>query len=243
MPTVFVHGVADTYRLWDDVRSHLGDVDTVALALPGFGAPLPQGFIASKERYVDWIIGELATFGAPVDLVGHDWGCMFALRVASLRPDLVRTVVVGNGPISKNYEWHQLAKTWQTPGDGEQFMRQLDAHSLAEMLQSLGVPADAARATSERVDDRMKSCILKLYRSADHVGDEWESGISNIQCPATIFWGKSDTECPIRFAYEMAEHLPNARVVEFECGHWVPLQLPIDLSTLLQEHLDSQTPQ
>jgi hypothetical protein len=69
------------------------------------------------------------------------------------------------------------AKIWQTPGDGEQFMRQLDAHSFAEMLQSLGVRADAAKATAERVDDRMKDCILKLYRSAVHVGDEWQAGL------------------------------------------------------------------
>ena len=46
---------------------------------------------------------------------------MLAARVASLRPDLVRTLCGGSGPISADYEWHPLAKIWQEPGRGEQF--------------------------------------------------------------------------------------------------------------------------
>lgn len=235
MIAVFVHGVADTYRLWDDVRSQLQGVDSVALALPGFDATIPDGFRADKESYVDWIIGQLENIQPPVDLVGHDWGCILTLRVAFLRPDLVRTVVAGNGPVSKDYEWHRLAKIWQTPGEGENFMRELDADSLSEMLQRLGVPADAAKANAERVDDRMKDCILKLYRSAIDVGVEWQPGLANIHCPTTIFWGRKDTECPVRFAYQMVEQLPMGRVAELDCGHWVPLEKPKELAAVLQE--------
>jgi hypothetical protein len=91
MTAVFVHGVPDTYRVWDRVRAQLTRKDVVALALPGFDNPAPAGFTSTKEAYADWIIQQLETIGTPVDLVGHDWGCMLTTRVASIRPDLVRT--------------------------------------------------------------------------------------------------------------------------------------------------------
>jgi pimeloyl-ACP methyl ester carboxylesterase len=236
MPAVFVHGVPDTYRLWDGVRSHLNDVDTIALALPGFGAEVPPSFQADKESYVDWIIDELSQNREPVDLVGHDWGCIFALRVASLRPDLVRTVAAGNGPISKDYEWHELAKTWQTPGEGEEFMRELDTQALSKTLEALGVRPHAAISAAERLDDRMKDCILKLYRSAVHVGEDWQPALSNIKCPSMIFWGRDDKECPVSFAHQMATQLLNGYAKELDCGHWVPLEKPKELAMLLRQH-------
>jgi pimeloyl-ACP methyl ester carboxylesterase len=235
MAIVFLHGVADTFRLWDKVRSRLNG-DSVALALPGFGAAIPAGFRADKESYVDWIIACLEQMSSPVDLVGHDWGCMFALRAASLRPDLVRTVAGGNGPISRNYEWHRLAKIWQTPEEGEKFMSETDEPSWSKMLQSLGIDAATANETASRVDGCMKDCILKLYRSAVHVGHEWEASLAAIKMPAMIFWGKQDAECPVNFAHEMAGHMTSSKVVELDCGHWVPHEKPQELLAALQQH-------
>ncbi len=54
--------------------------------------------------------------------------------------------------------------------------------------------------------------------------------------PAAIFWGRKDKECPVRFAYELETRLPDSRVVEFDCVHWVPLEKPAELAGLLQEH-------
>ena len=60
MPAVFVHGVPDTPRVWDAVISRLHRRDIVRLALPGFACPAPDGFSATKEAYVDWLLGRLA---------------------------------------------------------------------------------------------------------------------------------------------------------------------------------------
>jgi pimeloyl-ACP methyl ester carboxylesterase len=81
MPAVLVHGVPDTHRLWEPLRSHLQRSDVVAVSLPGFDAPVPPGFDATKEAYVEWLIAELERGGAPVDLVGHDWGALLVQRV------------------------------------------------------------------------------------------------------------------------------------------------------------------
>src|SRR3712207_3129966 len=110
MPAVLVHGVADTHRLWNPLREHLQRSDVIAVSLPGFDAPIPDGFDSSKEAYVQWLIEEIERIGEPVDLVGHDWGSLLVQRVVSLRPDLIRTWACGSGPADREYIWHDIAQ-------------------------------------------------------------------------------------------------------------------------------------
>ena len=236
MPAVFIHGVPDTVHVWDSVFSQLARTDLLALELPGFDTAVPAGFSASKEEYVDWIIGKLEAVGEPVDLVGHDWGCLFTAHVASLRPDLVRTWAAGSGPVSAGYEWHPLAKIWQTPGMGEQWMRELDSEKFSQHLQELGVPAEIAPAMASRVDGRMKRVILSLYRSALHVGQEWQPELENMTSPGLVFWGEQDEACPIRFAEELAQDTHADRILKLDCGHWTPLQKPREVADALTAH-------
>ncbi len=53
------------------MRARLERTDVVTPALAGFDAPLPPGFTASKEAYVDWLIEQIERVGEPVDLVGR----------------------------------------------------------------------------------------------------------------------------------------------------------------------------
>ena len=101
MPAVFVHGVPDTPEVWDGVVSRLGRRDVVRLALPGFACPLPLGFGATMEEYVDWILGQLAPLTGPIDLVGHDWGGLLVTRVVSVRPTVARSWVAGAAPLDR----------------------------------------------------------------------------------------------------------------------------------------------
>ena len=237
MPALLVHGVPDTYHLWDELRANLDRRDVIALALPGFASPTPDGFAATKEEYVTWIIGQLEAQDEPVDLVGHDWGCMFTARVASLRPDLVRTWVGITGVIVPNFEWHEWPTAWQTPGVGEQWMADLDHSWLSGQLENDNVPAPLARASVDRIDSTMKSSILRLYRSAIHVGEEWTPGLANVSAPSLIVWGKRDRD--IQHAETLATAVRARRVVWLDAGHWPMLECPEQLASVLTEHWSS----
>ena len=67
------------------MRKHLERSDVIAVSLPGFDAPLPAGFVPTKEAYVDWLVRELERGLEPVDLVGHDWGSLLVQRLVSIR--------------------------------------------------------------------------------------------------------------------------------------------------------------
>jgi pimeloyl-ACP methyl ester carboxylesterase len=233
MPAVLVHGVPDTPKLWDGVRSHLSRDDVVTPQLPGFGVPVPVGFGATKEEYVDWLIGEIESIGVPVDLVGHDWGSILALRVVSLRPDLIRTWAVGDGPIDREYTWHDMAQMWQTPEVGEQVMDAMVGDAVVEALAG-EIGREQAVAVAKHVDDTMKDCILKLYRSAVKVGDEWHDECDTITVPGLVLWAADDPYVPREFGERLAKRT-GARLVLFpDSGHWWPTTKPAEAAQELE---------
>lgn len=239
MPAVFIHGVPDTFRVWAPLRQHLSRKDVIALALPGFNAPLPAEFNASKEEYTNWIIRQVEEIGEPVDLVGHDWGCILTMRVASLRPDLVRSWAAGSGPISAKYEWHPLAKIWQTPGEGEKWFRELDPAAVAKFMENAGLPIKPAEQAVSLIDQTMAESILRLYRSALEVGKEWQPDLVKARAPGLVFWGAKDTACPVEFANQLAADTKTDRVLQLDAGHWTIVERSAEVAGALETHWDS----
>jgi pimeloyl-ACP methyl ester carboxylesterase len=241
MPAVFVHGVPETARLWDGVRRHLQRDDTIALTLPGFGVPRPPGFGATKDEYADWLVAQLeqvvADSGRAVDLVGHDWGGGFVVRLVSTRSDLVRTWVTdAAGLADVNFEWHDFAKIWQTPGDGEAFWEQQLNAPLADrsaVFVMSGVPEDEAKDMAGHVDQTMADSILALYRSATKVHQEWGPAFEAIDRPGLVVVPLGDPFLAAEGAQRAAAKA-GARVETLpDKGHWWMLQDPAAAASLL----------
>lgn len=235
MAIVLVHGVPDTPRLWNPILAGLGRDDVHTPALPGFGRDVPPGFDATKEAYVAWLVDELKAVGAPVDLVGHDWGSLLAQRVVSLRPDLIRTWACGSGFVDRDWTWHPMAQQWQTPGVGEAIMEAMTPDAMAGALAGGGIPADEATAVAASVDARMKDCILRLYRSAVHVGAEWHDAVDAIERPGLVFAGRSDPFVDVARGERLAGRV-RARFVPLDCGHWWPSERPDEVVAALRAH-------
>ena len=235
MPAFLVHGVPDTASLWDGVRSHLERDDIICPSLPGFGTPLPSGFEPTKESYADWLVEQITEVGEPVDLVGHDWGSLLVQRVASTRPELIRTLAFGSGPVDSTYTWHEMAKMWQTPGVGEEIMAAMTPDALrAGLADQIG--EEAAAETARHVDDTMKQCILTLYRSAVTVGAEWQPAVDAVagRFVSLVLWGRDDPFVTPDFAERAAARL-NARLLMFDdSGHWWPHTKSAETATALE---------
>ncbi len=174
-PTIaFVHGNPESSAVWPDLIGALaarGTNNVVTLSPPGFGAPVPDGFGATRQEYVSWLISELEALDGPVDLVGHDWGSGHVMGVVDARPDLVRSWAIDiAGLFHHDYVWHDAAQAWRTPGVGEEAlgaMASLSVEELAGAYQGLGLGPEAAHDMAEAMGPDMVRCILALYRSAD----------------------------------------------------------------------------
>jgi pimeloyl-ACP methyl ester carboxylesterase len=240
VPALLVHGNPDTARLWDAVLTHLnGYGETlVAVDLPGFAAPAPEGFAATKEAYVDWLVQRLEALAAadgPVDLVGHDWGSLLVQRIASIRPDLLASVSAGGAAVDRDYPWHEIARIWQTPGEGERYMEEdlTDEVGIA-YLQEHGVPQRQAEHNAWLTPGG-KDVILALYRSAVDIGREWQPALESVTVPSLILWGRQDPYVPLEFGRRLAERMHGDLVV-LECGHWWPYACPEETATALLRH-------
>ncbi|WP_344460163.1 alpha/beta hydrolase [Kitasatospora kazusensis] len=96
-PALFVHGLGGSGDNWTELMAELADVVAgEAVDLPGFGwsAP-PQDGDLSVSGHVRAVIGYLEQSGrGPVHLFGNSLGGAVAVRLAALRPDLVRSLTL-----------------------------------------------------------------------------------------------------------------------------------------------------
>ncbi|QDX26936.1 alpha/beta hydrolase [Sphingomonas suaedae] len=238
MPAFFIHGVPETHDIWTPVIERLSRDDIIAENLPGFCAPSPDGFAATKEAYVDRLIDRIEAVGTPVDLVMHDWGCILGVRVASLRPALIRSWTGGGGSVDPAQQRHPLAKVWQTPGLGEAFFAELDRDVLIERLRADGVPYDLSPKVIGRIDATMADSILRLYRSALTVGKEWQPDLARITAPGLVH-GRRDKACLQSSAERLAADTKSPLLL-FDAGHWFPLESPAEVAAALEAHWAKQ---
>ncbi|WP_344480185.1 alpha/beta hydrolase [Nonomuraea monospora] len=92
---VFVHGLAGSATNWTDLMGELKDTVTGhALDLPGAGfSPAPADGDYSIEGHSKAVIGLLEHTG-PAHLFGNSLGGAVAVKVAALRPELVRSLTL-----------------------------------------------------------------------------------------------------------------------------------------------------
>lgn len=241
MVCVMIHGVPDTPILWDALIKQLGlGKDQVrAPALPGFTAPPPPNFTASKEAYVDWLIDQLETEYAatgPIDLVGHDWGAILCIRAAQLRPDLIKSWTAMNAVILPGAHWHRVARLWQKPVVGKVLMACTRPWIARRMLPKVGMPAAMVNRDPHRFNRYMKRSILGLYRSAINVDNEWGDDLANLAKRGLVIWGGQDRFMSVKKAKRFSKMWDVPLHINPKQGHWAPYEDPQALANLLRQH-------
>jgi pimeloyl-ACP methyl ester carboxylesterase len=225
MPAVFVHGVPDTSEVWAPVLSHVDRDDVVTIRLPGFGEPVPSGFGSTMDEYAAFVTNEIRALAEPVDLVGHDWGSLITQRIVSTQPDLIRTWVLSAAAMTDQFTWHDLAQQWQTPEVGEQVMELMTPEAVELVMTDAGHPDPAGMAA--RVDSTMTDAVLRLYRSAVNIKDEWNPGQRLRERPGVLLSGRDDPYATPEGGRRAAE-AAGAPVREIDGKHWAIFEHPDD---------------
>jgi pimeloyl-ACP methyl ester carboxylesterase len=103
-PVVLLHGIGRTGQTWQHVVENLQQLPCrlVAFDLLGFGvSPKPEWPQYDVDDHAKAVIASIKQLKArlPMVLVGHSMGCLVAVRVARLRPDLVKHLVLYEMPL------------------------------------------------------------------------------------------------------------------------------------------------
>ena len=103
-PVILLHGIGRSARVWQHVVELLVPLGrrVVAFDLLGFGdSPKPRWPRYDVDDHAQAVIASITKLrlDEPVVLVGHSMGCLVAVRVARLRPDLVKHLVLYEMPL------------------------------------------------------------------------------------------------------------------------------------------------
>lgn len=240
-PLVLVHGNPENDAVWGPLLGELGRDDAFTLSPPGFGVPASTTFRATVDGYAAWLVSQLESFGEPVDLVGHDWGGVHAIRVAMTRPDLLRSWASDAlGVYAEDYVWHPAAQVWQQPGAGEASVKELFGGTLEQRIAvvgSLGMTGPTAVRVAAGMDDGMGTAVLSLLRSAAQPAmAQIGRGLSKArQRKGLAIVATQDLEnsngTPEQ--HRVAADAAGTQVAKLDVGHWWPVQDPAPVARAL----------
>jgi haloalkane dehalogenase len=242
---LLLHGNPDSSLLWRDVMARLGARFTcVAPDLPGYGhSDAPEDFdygLDSMAQWVDALVSALV-LPTPLNVVGHDFGGVFALAWTAVAAQRVRRVAISNIVFSADYRWHVWARIWRTPVLGELSLLGLSPRSARLSLKrsSPRLPDRYFDDTYGLVTPAVKRRILRLYRTLTPAAfAPWRPRVEAAlrQVPLAVLWGDGDPYV----ADTWADDLPAQRVRHFEsAGHWLPVVEPTAMADELADFFAS----
>ncbi|MFG1607478.1 alpha/beta fold hydrolase [Actinoplanes sp. NPDC049265] len=253
-PAVYVHGLGGSSQNFTDVAALLSDrFDGQAVDLPGFGYSDPTRRY-SIPAFAELLVAYLEHEGrGPVHLMGNSLGGSISVRVAALRPDLVRTLTL----ISPAMPFLDPRRTAHGP------ILPLLALPLADRLFARGL---ARMSVEAMVDEVLAACFgdvtrvhaqrraeateeIRLRHTVAHypkaylgtlrglvssfvraylpgAGSQWRLA-ARISAPTLVVGGLSDTLIDPRVPAQVARVVPDSRLLILpRVGHVAQMEVP-----------------
>ena len=211
----------------------------------GFSRPLEHGQLQAYAEQLATVIP------ADADICGWSLGGLIAMRLAVLRPELVRRLVlVGATPCFTN---RAESPTW-SDGVDEQVFRQF-ASQVAQDYQSTLIKfltlqcmgADNARGTVKQLRESFAARPVPTMESLQRtlrilLENDLRAEIGDLQTPTLLIHGDRDRLAPVEAARWLAQHLPagNLRVIA-GAAHAPFLSHPASFTEALLQFLQPAT--
>ena len=225
-PLVLVPGLLCDAALWREQDGALHDRQVHVADIRGVDS------IAEMGRQV------LTRAPQRFALAGHSLGGRVALEIIRQAPDRVTGLALldtGVHPVAAGEAERRAA-----------LLERARSHGLRVIAEDMLIPA---MHPSRRADDQLvRDVIAMLERSTiEDLVNQFRAMLTRpdarpllarITCPTLVLCGREDTYSPLARHEEMAQAIPNARlVIVDECGHMAPMEQPEAVTRALQEWL------
>ncbi|WP_236240076.1 alpha/beta fold hydrolase [Streptomyces sp. CC228A] len=259
-PALYVHGLGGSSQNWSALMPLLEDLlDGEAVDLPGFGAsPPPDDGNYSVTGHARAVIRLLDSGGrGPVHLIGNSLGGAVAVRVAAVRPDLVRTLALVSPALP---ELRAQRTAWPTgllavPGAARLFARMTRDWTPEQRVRGVlalcygdprRVTEDGLRAAVEEMERRLELPYFwdAMARSARGIVDAYTLGgqhnlwrqAERVLAPTLLVYGGRDQIVSYRMARRAAAAFRDARLLTLpEAGHVAMMEYPDEVARAVRD--------
>lgn len=252
---VLIHGFPEFSYSWRKQipALHAAGFRTIAIDLPGYNeSEKPRDVDAySLSSVVKQVARLIEHLGAPVMVVGHDWGALTAWFLAMTRPELVRKLVVLNVPHPAAFSREMRRSTRQKLKMAYQLLFQPPV--IPEMLMRVALPLmlrKGGRFTEDEIAEYKKAWakpgalrgMANYYRAMRTHRHDLRKLIAKIELPTLLIWGEYEPVFNRESSEGFDEWVTNARVARVaRAGHFVQTDQPEKVNEILIEFLAPST--
>ncbi|MFI5053375.1 MAG: alpha/beta fold hydrolase [Acidimicrobiia bacterium] len=246
-PIVFAHGVTLTSRVWAKQFDTIPEAGFRVVAFDSRGHG--ESTIGESGHSVDNLADDLRSVLEALDLrdavlVGHSMGGMAVQAFAIRHPEVIRDRVRGlvlMSTAARNLvsDAHRVRGaveriTTLTP-DFAALMRQ---RNLGFLLARVGFGNDPHASHVEATRQMLAGCSRATLRDAGRaiLALDLTEGLPSLTAPSLVLVGTADALTPPRDSRQIADLLPNARLVEFPgAGHMLMYERAEEVDDLIVE--------
>ena len=242
-PLVLLSSGAHDRHDWDELRSELAELPTIALDWPAHGESPPgsaPGTAICLAEVAEEVVARLAPQGAIV--AGNSVGGFAAARMAIRRPDLVRglAIVDGGGFAGRSPAVRLFCALMSRP----RFLRAIYPTFSSAYMRARTPADERARRTgiaTTRQDPGLRA-VAELWASFASPEHDLRSQAAAIAVPTLLLWGRRDPVVPVRIGRRVARMIPGSRLVVLDTGHvphtTEPAAVAAELRALVQAVTD-----
>ncbi|GLH73398.1 alpha/beta hydrolase [Geothrix limicola] len=240
-PLVFVHGFPLNRSCWSkQVECFKSRNRVIALDLPGFGASEAERGPATMNHFAEGIF-TLCQYlqTGPIVLVGHSMGGYIALAFAQAYPVFLRGLVLVGTRAGRDEPEVASARRMRARAVQQAGIGSVVTDMAPKMLSAINTDLDMARQVRDTMaSSSSEGVVSALLGMADR--PDRRAQLASIQVPTLVVAGADDTLIPMRESVDMAETIPEARLVVIpKAGHLVAYEQPGPFNEALASWLDS----
>ena len=247
-PVVALHSSASGSTQWLSLQALLQDrFDVIALDLPGYDLARPRDdAFADMSSLACPIIADIEGMAFPVHLVGHSFGGAVALKIALLRPELVKSLTLYEPVAFHLLNCGEQSEQWSLTGvqTVEQTLNTAMAAGCDEFGMAEFIDFWQGTGTWQGLQPALRE---KLVAAAPMVssdfrciyGETWTlDDLAGLQIPTLIMMGMDSPEVSQRLATMIALNLPGAEFAMLPgLGHMAPINAPEWVNPRIHQHI------
>ncbi|KAH7972521.1 hypothetical protein HPB52_013003 [Rhipicephalus sanguineus] len=238
---LLLHGFPDFWFSWKyQILDLKKDFWVVVPDLRGYGQSSKPASVDDYQvsKLVEDVHGLVKSLGRQkVTVIGHDWGAPIAWSFATKHEDMVKKLIIINGPhpVAMQRQLHnsleQIFKSWyivafQLPCVAEAFLSVNDMQALDELH---AVYSDEEREAFKYTFGKPGALTgpINYYRASFQRLSSGGFKFRRLAVPVLIVWGRRDTALTEGVAVLNLDYATGGRVEYMsDAGHWVQRERP-----------------